>query len=131
VIRTRDHRLGRAAAVVLVAAGALAGACRGDPGAERAIHGGDPDRGRLAIRHYGCGTCHEIPGVDGAHGHVGPSLAELSSRGYLAGQLPNTPDHLLEWIQHPQSVEPGNVMPDMLVTQQDALDIAAVLYRAR
>ena len=30
-----------------------------------------PDPAVLAIRHYGCGTCHQIPSVDGAVGHVG------------------------------------------------------------
>jgi cytochrome c len=116
------------AAIAVGAALGLAGACGGDTSPERAVHGGDPERGRLAIRRYGCGTCHEIPGVKSAHGHVGPSLAELSSRRYLAGRLPNTPDRLMEWIQHPQAIEPGNVMPDMEVTMRDAADIAAALY---
>jgi cytochrome c1 len=97
----------------------------------RAIGHGDADRGARAIRRYGCGTCHEIPHVGGATGHVGPSLAELGSRLYLAGRLANTPDHLIEWIRHPQAVEPGNVMPDMAVTERDARDIATYLYTLR
>jgi hypothetical protein len=36
-----------------------------------------------------------IPGVAGADGVVGPSLAQMAVRGYLAGQ-PNAPSHLIE-----------------------------------
>jgi cytochrome c len=34
---------------------------------------------------YGCPTCHVVPNVPGAVGKVGPSLASLSQRSYLAG----------------------------------------------
>ena len=61
----------------------------------------------------------------------GPSLATIGARLYLAGRLTNTPDHLIEWIRHPQAVEPGNVMPDLAVTEADARDIAATLYTLR
>jgi cytochrome c1 len=97
----------------------------------RALTGGDPDAGKLAIRHYGCGTCHEVPGVGGATSHVGPSLEAIGSRLYLAGRVANTPDQLMAWIRRPQSIEPGNVMPDMAVTDADARDIAAYLYTLR
>ena len=81
-----------------------------------------------AIRAYGCGTCHEIPGVQGANGTVGPELKDLSERSLLAGQIPNTPDNLVLWIQHPQLVRPGGDMPEMGVTDTDARNIAAYLY---
>jgi cytochrome c len=121
---------GLPAAVAAVAAAVLA-SCSDDAAVARALSGGDPARGRLAIRRYGCGTCHEIPGVGAATGHVGPPLTALGVRIYLAGRLPNTPDHLVDWIRRPQSVEPGNVMPDMGVTAGDATDIAAFLYTLR
>lgn len=35
------------------------------------------------------------------------------------------------WIQHPQEVERGTVMPDMGVTDADARDITAFLYTLR
>ena len=106
-------------------------ACGDDASTARALTGGDPARGQRAIRHYGCGTCHVIPGVGGATSHVGPSLAGVGSRLYLAGRVANTPDHLIAWIRHPQAVEPGNVMPEMAVTEDDARDIAAFLYTLR
>ncbi|HEY0483908.1 MAG TPA: c-type cytochrome [Kofleriaceae bacterium] len=123
---------GRCAPAVLAALAAAALAGCGDEGTTaRELAGGDPGRAKQAIRRYGCGTCHEIPGLGFATSHVGPSLDGIGARLYLAGRLPNTPDHLIDWIRHPQAVEPGNVMPDMGVTEADARDIAALLYRLR
>ncbi len=79
----------------------------------RQLTGGDPERGEVAIRRYGCGTCHVIPGVPGAAATVGPPLDKLGDRSYLAGQLANTPDNLLRWIRDPRSINPKTAMPDM------------------
>ena len=92
------------------------------------VPGGDVHRASQEMQMYGCGSCHEIPGVSGAHGAVGPSLTGMGKRAYVAGKLPNEPNNLIYWIQHPQAVWPGNVMPDVGVTDQDARDIAAYLY---
>jgi cytochrome c len=54
-----------------------------------AMTGGDPAHGQQVVRSYGCGSCHTIPGVDGAAGKVGPSLQGIGARTYLAGKLPN------------------------------------------
>ena len=45
--------------------------------------------------------------------------------------LRNTPDNLVRWMRNPQSVVPGNAMPDMGVTEAQARDIAAYLYTLR
>ena len=95
------------------------------------LTGGLPARGHDAIQKYGCGACHEIPGVDGANGMVGPSLKNIGERMYLAGQLPNTPDNMKKWIRQPQQVESGTAMPNVGVTEGDANDIAAYLYTLR
>jgi putative membrane protein len=95
-----------------------------------AMTGGDPARGRAAIRKYGCQTCHTIPGVGGADATVGPPLARLAGRGYVAGR-PNAPTSLIEWIRHPQQVRPATPMPEMGVTEADGRDIAAYLYTLR
>lgn len=79
---------------------------------------------------YGCPTCHVIPHVPGAVGKVGPSLADLAQRSYLAGSLPNSPENLKLWIMHPQHFEPGAAMPEMSVTPSDAQTIAAFLENA-
>ncbi len=94
----------------------------------RELTGGSPRRGEVAIRKYGCGSCHEIPGVPGADASVGPSLEGIAGRSYLAGMLTNSPPNMMRWVMHPQQVVPGNAMPEMGVTEADARDIAAYLY---
>lgn len=84
--------------------------------------------GRRLIASYGCGTCHMIPGVPGADGHVGPPLDHFYERMFIAGMLTNNEDNLVKWIEHPQQVVPGNDMPEMGVSEQQARDIAAYLY---
>lgn len=120
--------------IVTVTMLALAvGACGSDAAREQAITltGGDPDKGVAAIGRYGCGSCHDIPGVRGARGTVGPPLGGVASRGYLAGRISNSPSHMMQWIQHPQHLEPGNVMPEMGVSEADARDITTFLYTLR
>jgi cytochrome c len=94
----------------------------------QAMTGGSPQRGKAAIGRYGCGTCHTIPGVEGASALVGPNLEQVASRMYVAGVLPNTPDNMIRWIQHPRDVDPLTAMPNLGVTDQDARDIAGYLY---
>jgi cytochrome c len=89
---------------------------------------GNPDRGAALIGEYGCGSCHTIPGIDGADALVGPPLDHFSRRGYIAGRLRNSADNLTRWISDPQAVEPGTAMPDLGVTAGDAQDITAYLY---
>jgi cytochrome c2 len=86
-------------------------------------------RGKEAITKYGCGACHHIAGVPGAHGRLGPSLDGIGSRRLIAGTLPNTPDFLVRWIVMPQSITPGSAMPNLGVSDADARDIAAYLLR--
>jgi cytochrome c2 len=97
----------------------------------RKLTSGDPAAGRRAIRFRGCGSCHVIPGVGDAVSQVGPSLAGLAVRKYLAGKLENTPDNVMRWITEPQTVVPGNVMPQMNINQSEARDIAAYLFTLR
>ena len=93
--------------------------------------GGDARMGKTEIRKYGCNACHEISGVAGAQGLIGPSLDGIGQRYYIAGELPNTPGNLMLWIQHPRAVEAHTAMPEMGVTEQDSRDIAAYLYTIR
>lgn len=117
--------------VLLLGLGLILSACNSAEETARRLTGGEPDRGPVLIRQYGCQTCHTIPGVDGADGMVGPPLDRIASRTYLAGRLPNTPENLMRWIRDPQGISPGTAMPDMRVTEQDGRDIAAYLYTLR
>ncbi len=87
----------------------------------------DPKRGATALLQYACTSCHKIPGIVGADAHVGPPLAGIASRKYLAGRLPNTPENLIRWIRDPQSVNPATLMPRLDVTEAHARDIVAFL----
>jgi cytochrome c2 len=97
----------------------------------RYLTGGDIQRGRIAIRQYGCQTCHVIPGVTGADALVGPPLNGIASRLYLAGILQNSPEHMIAWLRNPQVIDPLSAMPTLGVTERDARDIAAYLYTLR
>jgi cytochrome c2 len=123
------------AAVLLGAAGAAAGwQWRED---QRAVQQamrltrGDPERGRGLMRRYGCAGCHEIPGVRGADGRVGPSLDHVAGRIYIGGHLPNTAANMLRWIADPPAYAPGTAMPRTGASGQEVRDIAAYLYTLR
>jgi cytochrome c len=93
-----------------------------------ALTGGDAHRGADVVRTYRCGSCHDIPGVRGADGTVGPPLANLLRRGFIAGELPNTPENLVRWIKNPPAVRPNTAMPMLGLSEQQARDVAAYLY---
>jgi cytochrome c2 len=124
-VLTREN-VARAALVLVLFIG---GGCRNnDAGAAGLIVGGDAERGAKAIRKYGCGSCHSIPGIREAQAKVGPPLAGIAGRSYIAGVLSNTPEHLMQWIQNPSKVDSKTAMPNMGVTERDARDIATYLY---
>lgn len=93
-----------------------------------ALTGGNAARGQVLFIAKGCGGCHTIDGVRQATGLVGPPLTGIAERAVIAGKLANTPENLETWISTPQSVVPGNDMPDLPMTAQETRDIAAFLY---
>lgn len=67
--------------------------------------------GRSAFLAQSCVNCHRIRGTPAA-GTYAPDLTHLMSRQTLgAGILPNTPDDLRRWVDDPQQVKPGCLMP--------------------
>lgn len=104
---------------------------RGRQGALTQVAGGDAQKGARYIAAIGCGACHSIPGVSGAAGLVGPPLDNIGRRAYIAGLLRNTPANLEAWLRDPQKIAPGNVMPNMGITEEQSRDIAAYLYTLR
>jgi cytochrome c1 len=93
-----------------------------------ALTGGNADRGLTLFVAKGCGGCHTLEGVPQANGLVGPPLDGVGVREIVGGKLANTPENIELWISAPQSIVPGNAMPDIPMTAQDAKDIAAFLY---
>ena len=117
----------RPATIALVALCAALSGCK----QSRPDLAGDPERGKLLLRQYGCGSCHSIPGVAVANANVGPPLDGIARRVYLAGVLPNTPANMTRWIRTPQEIDPRTLMPNMQVPEPHAQDMVAYLYRLR
>jgi cytochrome c2 len=107
---------------------ACTGQVNGAP-SERSVPQGDAGQGKDWIVQYGCGSCHTIGGVPGADAKVGPPLTDFYERDYVAGLLPNTWENLTKWIQNPQHIKPGTAMPNLGVSESEARDIAAYLYK--
>jgi cytochrome c2 len=97
----------------------------------RAVPGGDPLVGAALVGQMGCGACHNIPGIAGAHGLVGPPLDNIADRLIIAGKLANTPDNMTAWLMSPQTVVPGNAMPNIGLDYGSARAITAYLYTLR
>jgi cytochrome c2 len=117
-----------AALATVAACGCAASGANGGGTPQQRIAGADPEKGRADIQTFGCGSCHMIPGVRAADGLVGPPLIHWSRRTYIAGEVANTPDFLVRWIEVPQAIEPGTAMPNLGVPEGSAKDMAAYLY---
>lgn len=123
------HRPGARARLATAIVTAVAGlaACTGQLD-ETGEFTASPERGRELLRVEGCAACHQIPGVAGPQGRVGPPLGTIAERRVIAGALPHTPDNLRRWIQNPQDIEPGTLMPDLGLTDEEVDAIVAYLY---
>lgn len=68
-------------------------------------------RGQQILLANTCVSCHAIQGTTAA-GQVAPNLTHLGSRTTIgAGVAANTPEQLRSWIQNPQAIKPGVLMP--------------------
>ena len=117
-----------AAVAAASAAGLVFSSRSEDARVARAVTGGDPDRAPAILRRYGCSGCHTIPGIPGADGQVGGSLADIRGRVYVGGVANNTSENLIGWIVAPQRFSPASAMPQTGITEAEARDVAAYLY---
>jgi cytochrome c oxidase subunit 2 len=86
----------------------------------------DQKAGRDAFQRS-CAACHTVAGTTAA-GTVGPDLTHFGSRSSLAANtLPNTADNLAKWLQDPQTVKPGNNMPNLKLDQATVGHLVAYL----
>jgi cytochrome c1 len=115
--------------VVMAAAAALSGCTGGQQVPPYTVStGGHSARGEQVIARVGCGKCHTIPGIDGANGVVGPPLNFMARRSTIAGNFPNDPHHLVQWVMDAPKMKPRTAMPDLGLSEQQARDVAAYLY---
>jgi cytochrome c len=82
----------------------------------------------LMIR-SGCAGCHTIPGVPGARGQAGPSLAGFAGRLYVGGAETNSSGNLVRWLVNPRAVDPRTAMPVTGISEAEARAVAAYLLR--
>ena len=116
-VARRDHAKAQASAAAAI---------------EPAARTPDPNRGRLALAQHGCVGCHIIPGLSASQeSQVGPSLAGIGRRAFIAGTLQNNSANLAAFIANPKAVRPHGAMPDMRVNPRDAADIVAYLRSLR
>ena len=74
-----------------------------------------------------CINCHTVAGTV-ANGRFGPDLTHLASRDTLAsGPIPNTAENLRKWIDDPNTIKPGALMPAMHLTDHELDVITAYL----
>jgi mono/diheme cytochrome c family protein len=97
---------------------------------ERAVRivGGDPDKAIAAMVRYGCGGCHQIPGVRMPGGRAAQPLSGMADRLYVGGAVENTPSNLVGWIVNPKAYDARTAMPVTGISQGEARDVAAYLY---
>jgi cytochrome c oxidase subunit II len=89
------------------------------------------ERGRQVFLASPCVMCHTVRGTT-AGSRVGPELTHIASRMTLAaGTLPNTADHLADWVRDPQAVKPGNRMPSTPLSSEDREALLAYLRSLR
>jgi cytochrome c oxidase subunit II len=76
----------------------------------------------------GCVGCHSLQAVNAPKGMVGPNLANVGARSYIAaGTLKNTDENLAHWIRDPQGIKKGVLMPNLGVTAAEAQALVAFL----
>jgi cytochrome c oxidase subunit 2 len=75
--------------------------------------------GRRIFETTACINCHAISGTI-ANGRFGPDLTHLMSRSTIAsGAADNTTENLRLWIQKPDAIKPGSLMPAMQLSDAD------------
>jgi len=116
------------AALLALAAAACTQAGVSAEEAAALTRGGSAERGKVWMQEYGCGGCHQIPGIPGARGRVGPPLAGVGARLFIAGATANKPSNLIAWIQDPPAVDSSTAMPNVGLNRAQARDVAAYLY---
>ena len=86
--------------------------------------------GQRLFRERKCGACHAVSNAD-TRALSGPPLTHIASRNLLGGDRPNTPQNMTEWIAHPQTIKPGNHMPDQVLPQAELVALTAYMEALR
>ena len=89
------------------------------------------DEGRRIFETTACINCHTVSGTV-ADGRFGPDLTHLMSRDTIAaGAALNTSENLKAWIQDPEAIKPGSLMPAMKLNDHDSGALTTYLETLR
>ncbi|WP_419166355.1 cytochrome c oxidase subunit II [Candidatus Palauibacter sp.] len=78
-----------------------------------------------------CVGCHTVRGTSAAD-RFGPDLTHFGSRLTIAsGVLENTPANLTRWLDSPDHVKPGNLMPEVVLNPAQIRQLVAYLGALR
>jgi cytochrome c oxidase subunit II len=84
-------------------------------------------RGQQVFLRGSCPVCHGVRGTT-ASGQIAPDLTHVASRAMLgAATLPNTPEHLADWLRDPQRIKLGTLMPPQPLSAEDERELMAYL----
>lgn len=87
--------------------------------------------GRHIFETTACINCHTVDGTV-ANGRFGPDLTHLMSRDTIAaGAALNTPQNLRLWIQNPDAIKPGSLMPAMELNDRQLEAVVAYMQTLR
>jgi len=76
----------------------------------------------------GCVGCHSLQAANAPKGMIGPNLANVGARSFIgAGSFKNSDENLARWIQNPQAMKEGVLMPNLGVTAEEAKSLVAYL----
>lgn len=87
--------------------------------------------GKRVFESTACVSCHTVAGTAAA-GRFGPDLTHLASRDTIAsGAVKNTPPVLRQWIDDPDSIKPGCLMPKMHLNDHELDAVTAYMTALR
>lgn len=112
-----------------MAACAVLVACDGPPDRHPTLDAVDLREGRRLLVDKGCVACHTFPDIAWPRGRLGPALDGFGRQGLIAGQLPNQPGVLMQFVRDAPSLIPGTAMPAIPMTDQEARDVTAYLLQ--
>ena len=87
--------------------------------------------GRRVFESTACINCHAINGT-AANGRFGPDLTHLMGRRTIAsGAAENTTEQLRLWIQNPDAIKPGSLMPAMKLSDAELDELVRYMETLR
>jgi cytochrome c oxidase subunit II len=88
-------------------------------------------KGKVVFETSPCLVCHRVSGIAG-NGQFGPDLTHLMSRDtFASGAALNTPENLRKWVQDPNSIKRGALMPAFELSDRQIDELTAYLETLR